>query len=152
MIKGFRLYLFWLVVASFLISDCGNDNPVKPPNEPGYVKQIRLVDVTTGQPLSSLSMNLNDNITIGIQGILSIDTTNTWIYVYGEWSLAPNISSADPIPTSMASQWDFSPTAAGGPSQLTVTVGTGIHIFKVQIPVVVVACSTGLGKTGKLTC
>ena len=103
----------------------------------GYIKQLRFVDVATGQPITGININTDQEITVKLQGILSTDSTNAWIDVTGTWTLSPNIASANPIPTGDAGSWSFSPTAPGGPSQLTGTTGSGAHVVNVQIPVTV---------------
>lgn len=103
----------------------------------GYIKQLRFVDVATGRPITGININSDQDITVKLQGILSTDTTNTWIDVTGSWALAPNIASAVPIPTTAAGSWTFSPTVPGGPSQLTATTGTGAPVVTAQIPVIV---------------
>jgi hypothetical protein len=104
----------------------------------GYIKQLRFIDVATGLPITGININTDQEITVKLQGILSTDATNTWIDVTGAWTLTPNIASANPIPTTDAGMWAFSPTVPGGPSQLTATTGTGgAHVVTVQIPVTV---------------
>ena len=101
----------------------------------GYIKQLRFVNVATGLPIDSITINTDQGITIKLQGILSTDTTNTWIDVTGTWSLAPNIPSDNPIPTTAAGSWMFSPSVPGGPSQLTATTVTTHGVVTAQIPV-----------------
>ncbi len=103
----------------------------------GYIKQLRLVDANTGQVITGININTDQDKNIKVQGILSTDATNTWIDVTGTWSLSPDISSSNPIPTTASGTWDFSPTAPGGPSTLIVTTGTGNHIVNTQISVTV---------------
>jgi fibro-slime domain-containing protein len=104
----------------------------------GFIKQIRFVDVATGQPITGININTDQDKSIKLQGILSTDSTNTWVDVTGTWALAPDIASATPIPAGIAGSWDFSPTAPGGPSTLTGTTGAGTgHVATVKIPVTV---------------
>jgi hypothetical protein len=106
----------------------------------GYIKQIRIVNVATGLPITSISINTDQDITVKLQGLLSTDATNTWVDVAGAWSLTPNIPSAYPVPTSTAGSWTLSPNdARGGTSVLAATVGSGSHVATIQIPVTVTA-------------
>jgi fibro-slime domain-containing protein len=103
----------------------------------GYIKQLRFVDVSTGQALTGININTDQDVNVKLQGILSTDASNNWIDVTGAWSMAPNIASAPSIPAGNAGSWDFSPTVPGGPSQLTATTGSGTHVVTAQIAVTV---------------
>jgi fibro-slime domain-containing protein len=103
----------------------------------GYIKQLQFVNVATGQALTGININTDQDISVKLQGILSTDPSNTWIDVTGTWTLTPGIASANPIPTGIAGSWTFSPTVPGGPSKLAAATGTGTHIATDTIPVVV---------------
>jgi fibro-slime domain-containing protein len=105
----------------------------------GYIKQIRIVNVATGLPITGISINTDQDITVKLQGSLSSDPSNTWVDITGAWSLSPNIASASPIPFGNSGSWTFSPTVPGGPSLLAATAGSGSHVVTIQIPVTVTA-------------
>jgi hypothetical protein len=105
----------------------------------GYIIKIKFVDISTGTDVTSININTDQEITVKVMGVLSTDPdTNHYVDITGMWSLTNDVfASVFPVPTTSAGQWDFSPTKPGGPSNLTVTTGSGATLRSATIPVTV---------------
>jgi hypothetical protein len=74
-----------------------------------YYVALRIVDVN-GNPISSLTMNTNQDQTLRVQGQRSTDSL--WEEVYAKWENSPNLSIV-PVAPANANIWTFSPDTPG---------------------------------------
>lgn len=105
----------------------------------GEITKIKLVNTVTGEAISSININVGQEISIKVMNWISTDPDTThWFDVSGLWTLTPDVYAAQyPLPPASMNAWSFKPTMAGGPSVLTVTTGSGVTQRTVSIPVTV---------------
>jgi len=80
----------------------------------GYFVKLKFVDAVTGQDVTSISMNTDQDKALLLKGILSNDATGSnWVDASGAWAMTPAIPAEIPVPAASANSWQFKPTAPG---------------------------------------
>jgi hypothetical protein len=125
-----------------------------------YINQLRFVNMATGQPVTGININTDQEITVKLQGVISSDITHTWTDVAGSWfmtqdstyindndtvalrywKLIPLIVVSNPLPSTETGLWTFSPMLAGS-EFLNASTGSGATFRSITIKITVASKS-----------
>jgi hypothetical protein len=104
----------------------------------GVKARLKVVNALTRENVTSVTLNVGQEITLQVIGTsFTFPDTNIWVDVTGTWTITPTVvASGLPLPTTKSSEFYFKPTIPGS-FIITVTVGSGVMLDSISIPVTV---------------